>query len=57
MFSQFNKKVERFIAQRAAEGLNRKILKYVLKCDLKLEKFQKELRAPLKTRARELQNH
>jgi hypothetical protein len=31
-------------------------LKYVLKCDLELEKFQKELRAPLKTRARELQN-
>jgi hypothetical protein len=28
----------------------------VLKCDLKLEKFQKELRAPIKTRARELQD-
>jgi hypothetical protein len=32
-------------------------LKYVLKCNLKLEKFQKELRAPLKTRARELQKN
>jgi hypothetical protein len=28
--------------------------KYVLKCDLKPEKLQKELKAPIKTRAREL---